>query len=110
MSGQQLESKGQLDLLILSVLAQESAAHGYRIITLIRQRSDGAFDLPEGTVYPALRRLEGLGLVTSRWETHGGRRRRLYELNAAGTEILAVQREAWRRFAASVDTVLGWAQ
>lgn len=104
-----LDSKGQLELLILSVLGQEPAVHGYRLITLIRERSDGTFDLPEGTVYPALRRLEGAGLVTSHWETHGGRKRRLYQLNPAGAEILAAQREAWRRYSASVDALLGWA-
>ncbi len=106
-SSGRLDSNGQLDLLILSVLSHESA-HGYRIITLLRNRSDGAFDLAEGTVYPALRRLEQLGLVTSHWEVEQGRRRRLYHLSDAGRETLENQRRAWSHFSDSVNAILGW--
>jgi DNA-binding PadR family transcriptional regulator len=108
MGDESLDSKGQLELLILSVLAQETSAHGYRLITLSRERSDGAFGLPEGSVYPALRRLERVAFVTSRWETHNGRKRRLYELSPKGQEILADQLAAWERYSASINTVLGW--
>lgn len=108
MSDEPLDSQGQLDLLILSVLAREPA-HGYRIIAALRERSDGAFDLPEGTVYPALHRLESVDLVSSSWETADGRRRRIYEIKPSGLAILAARRESWQRFSRSVDAVLGWA-
>src|SRR5215471_20259769 len=71
--------KGHLDLLLLRIL-QDGPAHGYEVITALRERSDGTFDLPEGTVYPALHRLEGAGLLASTWDTSGARRRRVYSL------------------------------
>jgi DNA-binding PadR family transcriptional regulator len=64
------------------------------------------FDLAEGTVYPALQRLERTGLVRSDWSDAPGRRRRVYALTDAGRRALAEQRTAWRRFAAAVDAVL----
>ena len=75
--------KGNLDMLLLAVLAA-GPGHGYSIITRLRDRSSGAFDLPEGTVYPALHRLETAGLLDSNWDVVAGRRRRLYRLTAAG--------------------------
>lgn len=106
MTGNQ-ESRGQLELLVLSVLSQ-GPGHGYLIIKLLKHRSNGAFDLPEGTVYPALRRLEELGWITSAWEDHGGRRRRTYSLSDAGQEVLHAQQAEWVRFAAGVNSVIGW--
>jgi DNA-binding PadR family transcriptional regulator len=97
--------KGNLDMLLLSVLAA-GPGHGYSIITRLRERSDGAFDLPEGTVYPALHRLEGAGLLDSTWDVLGGRRRRVYQLTAAGEEALADQARQWRSFTGSVAMVL----
>jgi PadR family transcriptional regulator, regulatory protein PadR len=99
--------KGHLDLLLLSVLAA-GPAHGYAIITALRARSDGAFDLPEGTVYPALHRLEEAGLLASDWADADGRRRRVYALTSAGSAALAAQRTEWTRFASGVQAVLGW--
>jgi len=58
--------KGNLDLLLLSVLSA-GPAHGYSIISALRERSEGTFDLPEGTIYPALHRLEEAGLLASSW-------------------------------------------
>jgi PadR family transcriptional regulator, regulatory protein PadR len=98
--------KGNLDMLLLAVLAA-GPGHGYSIITKLRERSDGAFDLPEGTVYPALHRLESAGLLDSAWEVVGGRRRRLYRLTAAGQESLAAETRQWRAFSGSVARVLG---
>ena len=63
-----MDVRGHLDLLVLSVLADTGPVHGYGIISALRARSDGAFDLPEGTVYPALHRMEKDGLVLSRWD------------------------------------------
>jgi PadR family transcriptional regulator, regulatory protein PadR len=100
---------GQLDLLLLSVLAR-GPAHGYAVIAALRQGSGGTFDLPEGSVYPALHRLERAGLLSSSWDTaDGGRRRRRYELTAAGASALAAKRAEWRSFARGVRAVLQWA-
>jgi transcriptional regulator len=97
--------KGNLDMLLLAVLAA-GPGHGYAIITRLRDRSEGAFDLPEGTVYPALHRLETAGLLDSAWEVVAGRRRRLYRLTAAGQESLAAEAQRWRSFTGSVSQVL----
>ena len=66
--------KGHLDLLLLAVL-EKGPAHGYVIIEMLRERSGGTFDLPEGTIYPALHRMEENGLLSSHWTENGGRRR-----------------------------------
>jgi DNA-binding PadR family transcriptional regulator len=99
--------KGHLELLLLSVI-DVTPAHGYAIIAALRERSDGAFDLPEGTVYPALHRLEDSGLVRSAWADVGGRRRRVYRLTGAGAVALGQRRDEWTHFATSVEGVLGW--
>src|ERR1039457_3443747 len=99
--------KGNLDLLLLSVLAPGSA-HGYAIISALRARSEGTFDLPEGTIYPALHRLEDAGLLASDWADASGRRRRVYALTDKGAAALAAEQTQWRRFAAGVQAVMGW--
>ena len=79
-------------------------AHGYAIIETIKTRSGGTFDLPEGTVYPALHRLEQAGLLSSAWTTPpSGRRRRVYSLTKAGTAALRERRKSWGRFSQAVD-------
>lgn len=98
--------KGNLDLLVLAVLAQ-APAHGYAIIERLRERSDGTFDLPEGTVYPALHQLEEAGFVSSWWDTTASRRRRMYALTPSGESQLYAERTQWRNFAASVQSVIG---
>ncbi|HZQ15901.1 MAG TPA: PadR family transcriptional regulator [Gaiellaceae bacterium] len=97
--------KGHLDALVLAALEHEPA-HGYAIIQRLRRRSDDIFRLPEGTVYPALHRLERDGLVKSRWTAASGRRRRVYRLTRAGEEALAVRRLEWRTFSRAVEAVL----
>ena len=99
--------KGHLDLLLLSVLSA-GPAHGYAVITALRARSEGTFDLPEGTVYPALHRLEGAGLLASSWADADGRRRRVYALTGKGEAALAAERTEWKRFASGIAAVLGW--
>ncbi len=99
--------KGHLELLLLSVLAA-GPAHGYAIILSLRTRSDGAFDLPEGTVYPALHRLEDAGLLASSWAQDDGRKRRVYALTDEGVAALAARQTEWRRFARAVQAVAGW--
>jgi PadR family transcriptional regulator PadR len=98
--------KGHLDGLLLSVLEQ-GPTHGYAVIEVLRTRSGGAFDLPTGTVYPALHRLERAGLVRGSWSEEPGRRRRVYKLTAAGTAALVDQRVSWWQFAGAVSTVMG---
>ncbi len=98
--------KGHLDLLLLAVLAA-GPAHGYAVISALRQRSEGTFDLPEGTVYPALHRLEDAGLLSSSWADGDGRRRRVYALTTQGAAALAAERTEWRRFAHAVQAVAG---
>ncbi|QBI19957.1 PadR family transcriptional regulator [Egibacter rhizosphaerae] len=97
--------RGHLDALIMAVLESEPL-HGYAITEALRQRSGGALELPTGTLYPALRRLERTGYLRSRWSTVGGRRRRTYELTDAGARALATERTAWREFTGVVEEVL----
>lgn len=97
---------GQLDLLILATVAEEPA-HGYAILQRLKERSSGAFDLAEGTIYPALHRLERDGLLSSSWSTDSGRRRRVYSMTRAGTSSLEVRRHEWKQFARAIEAVMG---
>ena len=100
--------RGHLDGLVLAVLGA-GPAHGYGLIDALRERSGGVFDLPEGTVYPALHRLERAGLIASGWSEAAGRRRRVYSLTASGRRAAEERRGEWRSFAAAVERVLGGA-
>ena len=101
--------KGHLDLLLLAAV-QSGPAHGYVIIEELRSRSGGTFDLPEGTVYPALHRLEHAGLLASKWSGETGRRRRVYELTRQGRAALEAQEQDWRVFSQGINAVLQGAQ
>lgn len=91
--------------MLLAVL-DAGSDHGYAIIDKLRLRSGEAFSMPEGSVYPALHRLEQEGLVASHWAQVSGRRRRVYELTRRGHAQLGERRRAWAEFAAAVDAVL----
>jgi PadR family transcriptional regulator PadR len=97
--------KGNVEFLLLGVL-REGPAHGYGLIVRLRDRSDGAFDLAEGTIYPALQRLERAGRVESSWSSESGRRRRVYELTPVGEAALQTGRAEWAAFARGVQAVL----
>jgi len=97
--------RGQLDLLLLGAL-RRGPQHGYALITSLYDGSGGHFDLAEGTVYPALHKLERDGSVSSSWSLIEGRRRRVYELTPAGRAALASRRKEWALFARAVDAVL----
>ncbi|SRR5579884_1662944 len=97
--------KGHLDALLLAAL-EPGPRHGYAVMEALRTGSGGRFDLPTGTIYPALHRLERAGLVRSRWSTVAGRPRRTYELTAAGRRALDAERASWREFAAAVSGLL----
>lgn len=95
-----------LDPMLLAVLA-DGPAHGYAAIERLRRRSGGEFDLPEGTVYPALHRLEAAGLLRASWSTVGGRRRKTYSLSRRGRAAFERRRSEWHAYAETVGTVLG---
>ncbi|WP_406688215.1 helix-turn-helix transcriptional regulator [Saccharopolyspora sp. ID03-671] len=98
--------RGHLDGLLLAVL-EPGPLHGYAIITSVMNRSGGALELRTGTIYPALKRLERLGLLASNWEAVGQRRRRrCYRLTDAGRRSLAGERAGWRAFTAAIGAVL----
>ena len=97
--------KGHLDGMLLAVLEAEPR-HGYAIMEALRAGSDGQFDLPTGTVYPALHRLERAGLVQASWSVHGGRHRRLYQLTPDGRRALDSERRTWRDFSSAVTALL----
>lgn len=104
--------KGNLDLLVLAVLS-DGPKHGYAVIEALRARSNDVFDLPEGTVYPALHRLEESGLLSSEWSATSGRRRRTYHLTDHGYRALGDELRAWDEFTDAVANVvsrrMGWA-
>jgi len=105
MEGEML--KGHLDMIVLAALSS-GPAHGYAVIQEIRRRSGGAFELPEGTIYPALHRLEQAGLLSSRWMAgESGRQRRVYSLTRRGRGALADKRAVWRRFTDAIDGLFG---
>jgi transcriptional regulator len=98
--------QGTLDLLILRVLLSGSL-HGWGIADRIQQHSGQALDIGEGSLYPALYRLEARGWVTSAWGTsENNRRAKFYSLTAAGRRRLEVEQAEWRRLTAAVAGVL----
>ena len=101
-----MEIRGHLDTMLLAILPRDPLL-GYAVVQALRAQSDGTFNLPEGTVYPALHRLERAGLLRSRWEIVGGRRRRVYSLSPKGQRASEVTRDEWRSFRRAVDGVLG---
>ncbi|MGE3074743.1 MAG: PadR family transcriptional regulator [Dehalococcoidia bacterium] len=97
--------RSQLDALLLAIIAP-GPLHGYAIIERLRERSAGAFELPEGTVYPVLHRLEREGQLASEWAERNGRRTRLYRVTEPGREALAARRIEWQDFRRGVDSIL----
>jgi PadR family transcriptional regulator len=97
--------RGHVDLLLLATL-RSGPLHGYGIVEKLRDESEGTFELAEGTVYPALYRLERAGLLASRWTNAAGRRRRVYRVTRRGRSELARERGEWKSFAAAVEAVV----
>ncbi|MGH9014179.1 MAG: PadR family transcriptional regulator [Acidimicrobiia bacterium] len=97
--------RGHLDMLALAVLA-EQPAHGYAVLEMLKERSAGVLDLPEGSLYPALHRLEAAGLLASEWDTSTGRKRRVYKVTKRGRSVLSAEQTEWHRFANAVQAVL----
>jgi PadR family transcriptional regulator, regulatory protein PadR len=98
--------RGSLDLLVLKTLSL-SPMHGWGISQRVQQISDGVLEVNQGSLYPALQRLEKEGLITSDWgRTENNRRARYYRLTAAGRRALGEEVASWRRFAAGLEAVL----
>lgn len=97
--------RGHLGSLILAVV-EDGPMHGYGIAEALNKRSGGLVDLPTGTVYPALRRLEQLGCLQSRWNLTNGRRRRMYEITPYGKATLAADRQEFDEFSDVVGAIL----
>lgn len=98
--------RGSLDLLVLKTLSL-APLHGWGITQRIQQISDGVLEVNQGSLYPALQRLEKNGLITSEWGvTDNNRQARYYRLTAAGRRALGEEVESWRRFAAGLEAVL----
>ena len=98
--------RGSLDLLILKTLSL-APMHGWGINQRVQQISKGVLEVNQGSLYPALQRLEKDGLVTSDWDTtDNNRRARYYRLTATGHRALGVELENWRRFVAGLEAVL----
>lgn len=102
--------QGTLDVLILKTLALE-AMHGWGISQRIQQISDGVLSVTQGSLYPALHRLERQGWIASRWDaSENNRQAKFYELTKRGHKRLADETENWERFAAAMGRVLGRAE
>ena len=103
------EFRGHLATLVLSVMARGDA-HGYEVLRRIEEAGSGALELKEGTLYPALYRLEQAGMVAAKWEsateTRRGPRRRIYRLTTKGKNELARGRASWRNFVSVMDRIV----
>ncbi len=97
---------GTVEMLILEIIS-DSPTYGYEITQRVGERSQGYFNLKEGSLYPALHRMERKKLLTSSWKQADGRRRKYYKLTALGKKSLAAKREEWEQFAIGVNGVLG---
>jgi transcriptional regulator len=98
--------RGTLDLLILKTLSL-TPMHGWGISQRIQELSRGLLDVNQGSLYPALQRLENRGWITSRWETtENNRRAKYYRLTATGRRGLAAEAAMWRRYTGAVDWIL----
>ena len=98
--------RGSLDLLVLKTLSL-APMHGWGISQRVQQISEGVLEVNQGSLYPALQRLEKDGLITSEWgTTDNNRRARYYRITASGRKALGDQLESWRRFAAGLEAVL----
>lgn len=98
--------KGSTTTLVLSVL-QKDDLYGYKIIKEIELRSDGVFELKEGTLYPILHALEQENSLESYWQEFDGRKRKYYHLTRRGKKLLDEKQKEWKTFSHSVDRVLG---
>ena len=99
--------QGSLDVLVLKTLWRRPKLHGYALMTAIRDMSDNVLRIEEGSLYPALHRMEEAGWIRAEWVTRdGGRRARIYALTAAGNKQLGIEESRWQEITAAVNRVL----
>jgi transcriptional regulator len=99
--------QGTLDLLVLKILSRRPGLHGYAIMTAVKDASEDVLRIEEGSLYPALHRMEESGWIRAKWVTkETGRRARIYELTAAGKKQLAAEESRWQEVSSAVNLVL----
>jgi PadR family transcriptional regulator PadR len=99
--------QGSLDLLVLKILSRRPKLHGYAIMTAIKETSGEVLNAEEGSLYPALHRMEETGWIHADWVTkENGRRARIYQLTAAGKKQLAAEEIRWRLVSSAINRVL----
>jgi transcriptional regulator len=99
--------QGALELLILKILSRRGPLHGYAVMTAIEQMSEEILRVEEGSLYPALHRMEESGRIRAAWgKTEAGRKARLYSITRAGATQLAAQESRWNHVVAAVGRVL----
>lgn len=99
--------QGSLDLLVLKVLSRRPNIHGYAISAAVREFSEEVLQIEDGSLYPALHRMEETGWIKAKWITkENGGRSRVYELTAAGKKQLASEEARWRNVTFAIDRVL----
>jgi transcriptional regulator len=99
--------QGSLDLLVLKILSRRPGLHGYAIMTAIQDWSGDVLRAEEGSLYPALHRMEEAGWIRAQWVTkETGRRARIYELTASGDRQLAAEESRWKAVTTAVNRVL----
>jgi len=99
--------QGALDLMVLKILSRKTHLHGYAIMTAIEEISEGVLRVEEGSLYPALRRMEESGWLGAEWIVRdGGRRARIYEITTAGRKQLAAEESHWQAGTSAVNRVL----
>jgi transcriptional regulator len=99
--------QGSLDLLVLKILSRRPRLHGYAIMSAVRDASDDVLRMEEGSLYPALHRMEEVGWIHAEWvQNDNGRRARIYELTAEGKKQLAAEEVRWDAVTSAVNRVL----
>jgi PadR family transcriptional regulator, regulatory protein PadR len=99
--------QGSLDLLVLKILSRRPKLHGYAIMTAIKDWSGDVLRAEEGSLYPALHRMEEAGWIRAQWITkESGRRARIYELTTAGRKQLEAEESRWETVTSAVNRVL----
>jgi transcriptional regulator len=99
--------QGSLDLLVLKILSRRPRLHGYAIMSAIKDWSGDVLRAEEGSLYPALHRMEEAGWIRAEWITKdSGRRARIYELTAGGKKQLAAEESRWQAVTSAVNRVL----
>ena len=99
--------QGSLDLIVLKLLSRRPGLHGYAIMSAVREASDEILRVEEGSLYPALHRMEEAGWIRAKWvDKSNGRRARTYELTAAGKKQLAAEESRWASVTGAVNRVL----